>query len=45
MDAKLKQAIEELYAKVQDMAHDGRLTQAELLMVLAEVERMVARAK
>jgi len=45
MDTKLKAAIAELWQKVNDMMIDDRLTQAEALMVIAEVERKVARAK
>ena len=45
MDKNLKQAANELHAKLMDMAHDDRLTQAEMIAVLAEVEKMVARAK
>jgi len=45
MDAKIKQAIDELLQKVCDMMIDDRLTQAEALMVIAEVERKIARKK
>jgi len=45
MDKKLMQAAAELYIKLMDMALDDRLTKAEMLMVLAEVEKMIARAK
>ena len=44
MTNKLQQAANALYTKLLDMAAGGRLTQAEMIAVLAEVEKMVARA-
>ena len=45
MNRKLSQAADELYAKLMDMAAGGRMTQAEMIAVLSEVEKMIARAK
>ena len=41
--SKLKQAVDELWQKIQDMQQGQPLTQAEWIMILAEIEKRIAK--